>query len=425
MLTARRRQGLVAVVALLATLAGLLAPSSPATADVRDRLDAFGTARDEGTPDATPGSRLVGIASTPTGGYWVASSTGGVFTYAGAPFFGSAGNLRLASPIVGIAARPQGDGYWMVASDGGVFSYGAAGFFGSMGGRPLAQPVVGMAATPSGNGYYLVAKDGGIFTFGDAVFAGSTGARRLNAPVVGMAARPNGGYWLVASDGGVFSFGAPFFGSAGAIRLAQPVVGMGATPSGSGYWLAAADGGVFTYGDAPFLGANPTAGERVTGFAATGRDGYWLLRSPAPPPPLPAFRMVPLPANSGTGRRVVYSNPAQRVWLVGEDGTVEYTYPVSGRRGVPPAGTFSVYSKSRLAFAGRDGITMRNMVRFTRGSTLPIGFHAIPRDATGRPIQDENDLGGFRSAGCVRQADADSERLWDWAPIGTKVVVVY
>jgi lipoprotein-anchoring transpeptidase ErfK/SrfK len=27
--------------------------------------------------------------------------------------------------------------------------------------------------------------------------------------------------------------------------------------------------------------------------------------------------------------------------------------------------------------------------------------------------------------GCVRQADADSERLWDFAPVGTTVVVVY
>ena len=68
---------------------------------------------------------------------------------------------------------------------------------------------------------------------------------------------------------------------------------------------------------------------------------------------------------------------------------------------------------------------MRNMVRFARGSNLAIGFHAIPRYSNGRPLQNENELGAYRSAGCVRQADADSERLWDWAPVGTKVVVVY
>ena len=33
-----------------------------------------------------------------------------------------------------------------VASDGGVFSFGGAPFYGSMGGTPLNKPIVGMAA---------------------------------------------------------------------------------------------------------------------------------------------------------------------------------------------------------------------------------------------------------------------------------------
>ena len=44
-----------------------------------------------------------------------------------------------------MAAAPTGGGYWLVASDGGVFSFGGAPFFGSMGGIRLVQPVVGMA----------------------------------------------------------------------------------------------------------------------------------------------------------------------------------------------------------------------------------------------------------------------------------------
>ena len=52
----------------------------------------------------------------------------------------------------------------------------------------LSSPVVGMAATPDGNGYWAVASDGGIFAFGNAAFEGSTGGIHLNAPIVGMAA---------------------------------------------------------------------------------------------------------------------------------------------------------------------------------------------------------------------------------------------
>jgi SpoIID/LytB domain protein len=214
------------------------------------------------------------------GGYWIAGGDGGVFSFGNAGYFGSAGGLRLSSPIVGMAATASRNGYWLVAADGGIFNYGDAGFHGSTGNIRLARPVVGMAAAPGG-GYWTVASDGGIFSFG-APFHGSTGNLRLNKPVVGMAPTPTGnGYWLVASDGGIFAFGdARFHGSTGTIRLAQPVVAMAPTPTGDGYWLVAADGGIFAFGDARFMGS--TGGMRVnqpvTGMAPTPTgDGYWLV----------------------------------------------------------------------------------------------------------------------------------------------------
>ena len=138
----------------------------------------------------------------------------------------------------------------------------------------------------------------------------------------------------------------------------------------------------------------------------------------APPPLFPA-----LPAGAGAGRRVVYSNSEQRVWWVEENEVVVQSYAVSGRRGVPRPGTYRVFSKSPVAWAGHDGITMNHMVRFARGTRLAIGFHSIPRYANGTPLQTEAELGGYRSAGCVRQADADAAALYEWAEIGTTVVV--
>ncbi len=215
-------------------------------------------------------------------GYWLVGADGGVFSFGAAAFDGSAGNIHLAKPVVGMAATADAGGYWLVASDGGVFSYGDAAFHGSAGAIHLAKPVVGMARTPDGGGYWLVASDGGVFSYGDAVFHGSMGGKRLAEPVVGMAATPDGGgYWLVASDGGVFAFGdAGFFGSTGALRLAQPVTAMAPTPYGKGYWLVAADGGVFAFGDAPFEGSLPgmhVSGDAVTLLATRTTPGYLIV----------------------------------------------------------------------------------------------------------------------------------------------------
>ena len=223
--------------------------------------------------------------------YWLVASDGGIFSFGGAPFYGSTGALALNRPIVGMAATPDGAGYWLVASDGGIFSYGDAGFQGSTGSLVLNKPIVGMTPTPDGGGYWLVASDGGIFAFGDAGFHGSTGSMVLNKPVVGMAATADGGgYWLVASDGGIFAFGdAGFHGSTGSLVLNKPVIGMIADPNGGGYFLVASDGGIFSFGTAPFYGSlgglplkNPIVAAAATTASGTQKPsgqsdvGYWF-----------------------------------------------------------------------------------------------------------------------------------------------------
>ena len=132
-----------------------------------------------------------------------------------------------------------------------------------------------------------------------------------------------------------------------------------------------------------------------------------------------------LPNASGEGRRIVFSETAQRVWLVGADGSVERTYLVSGSKfdNLNP-GTYSVQSKSRFATAFDYSGSMEYFVRFATGYTAPIGFHTVPVDNAGRPEQTKEQLGTPTSAGCVRQWRDDAIALWTFAPIGTKVVVV-
>ncbi|HET9443805.1 MAG TPA: L,D-transpeptidase [Acidimicrobiales bacterium] len=130
----------------------------------------------------------------------------------------------------------------------------------------------------------------------------------------------------------------------------------------------------------------------------------------------------PVPEGSGSGRRVVYSNGAQRIWLVEADGSVTRTYLVSGRRNFPRPGTYSVFSRSPVSRSG--SLRLEYMVRWYQSRRLAVGFHAIPTTRSGRPIQTEAELGRFASRGCVRQSVADAAFLWDWAQIGTPVIAV-
>ncbi len=144
-----------------------------------------------------------------------------------------------------------------------------------------------------------------------------------------------------------------------------------------------------------------------------------------------------LPDDTGTGKRVVFDISAQRVWLVDPETTPETTtgetttgedevfrtYLVSGSLtdNLDP-GSYEVYSRSRWAVGISDSGVMEYFVRFTRGTNAAIGFHGIPTK-NGRPLQTQAQLGTPQSHGCIRQSLPDAKVLWDFAPVGTTVVV--
>lgn len=221
-----------------------------------------GTAPSAGasTPPArTSGTRQATTPSIKDTAYWMDASNGAVYSFGGAPNYGTMAGKPLNQPMVGMATMPTGRGYWMVASDGGIFTFGSAKFYGSMGNKPLNQPIVGMAATQTGQGYWLVAADGGIFTFGSAQFYGSAGGTHLSAPIHGMATMPKGtGYWLVSTSGALYAFGSAkthLYGSLGSQALKSPIVGMTANYTGTGYWLASSTGAVTNFGSTEYWGS--------------------------------------------------------------------------------------------------------------------------------------------------------------------------
>jgi len=113
----------------------------------------FGGARFSGSTGAMRLDRpVVAMAADPDGGgYWLVAEDGGVFSF-DAPFHGSAaGRVRATDRVVGMAAHPGG--YWLVTASGEVFAFGGAPALGGAAGTN--RPVVGMAARPQGDGYWL------------------------------------------------------------------------------------------------------------------------------------------------------------------------------------------------------------------------------------------------------------------------------
>jgi lipoprotein-anchoring transpeptidase ErfK/SrfK len=135
--------------------------------------------------------------------------------------------------------------------------------------------------------------------------------------------------------------------------------------------------------------------------------------------------VAPVPIKSGTGRRIVYANRQQRVWVINEKNEVIRTFLVSGMLGQPGKGTFRVFSKSPTSFSPEfAGVTFRFMTRFAIGRNGGnIGFHEIPI-RNNKPMQTVEELGAFKGSGCLRSSTQDAIFIYQWAKIGTKVVVV-
>jgi hypothetical protein len=214
-------------------------------------------------------SGVVSLATTPDHlGYYLASSSGGVFPYGDARWYGSVASRHLSTPTVAIAVTPSGGGYYLVTRAGNVITFGDARWYGSTAGRHT-PPIAAFAVTPDGGGYWLVSVYGNIYGFGDARFYGSPANRPIPRVVAFAPARDGRGYFVVTDKGNVFNYGdARWYGSP-AQRQVPPVVAFSQAPSGQGYWVVTDKGNIFNYGDARWYGsaAGTALAGAVTAFA--------------------------------------------------------------------------------------------------------------------------------------------------------------
>jgi len=222
-------------------------------------------------------SRVVGMATSPRGGYWLLLADGTVYAFGDAAWHGDLRGSRFTggpqppgAPVVGITASPDGRGYLVASANGNVYAFGDAVYFGSKGGKAINGQIVGISVDQKTGGYWLVTAKGSVYAL-HAPNHGWPAARTLTAPIVGIAGLPDGsGYYLVGARGSVRNFGqAHFYGSAARLRLGAPIVGMALNRTSNGYWLAGADGGIFRYGGAASHGSSAARrAEPITAFSA-------------------------------------------------------------------------------------------------------------------------------------------------------------
>jgi peptidoglycan hydrolase-like protein with peptidoglycan-binding domain len=133
----------------------------------------------------------------------------------------------------------------------------------------------------------------------------------------------------------------------------------------------------------------------------------------------------PLPADSGSGRRVVYDRAGQRVWAVDANERIIRSWLVSGSKySNEQPGVHTVYSRSEKSTAWNGKAWLPQMIRYQKTEIGHIGFHAIPLHvADNSPYQTTAELGTRLSGGCQRQHNLDAAFMWEFAQIGTTVVV--
>jgi hypothetical protein len=128
-----------------------------------------------------------------------------------------------------------------------------------------------------------------------------------------------------------------------------------------------------------------------------------------------------LPPDSGQGTRVVYSLQEQRVWLVrpGEDGSgdeIVDTYPVYRSSVDPEPGSYAVSSRTGET-TGSDGVPIQHVVVFAAPGDVVFGFSTAVDGSLPDPEAEER-------TGGIRQPTAAGEAMWQFAAIGTAVIVV-
>lgn len=138
----------------------------------------------------------------------------------------------------------------------------------------------------------------------------------------------------------------------------------------------------------------------------------------------------PVPAETGTGKRIVMSQKQNWIWLVRSDGSISWQGGLIDNPYKVTPGVHYTGSK-----CGRPAKILHNrsydekliLDYFTRFVACGVGFHRVPTyPGTDTQIHPDWMLGtnAMTSSGCVRVTRETAKRIWYFTSSSTKVVVV-
>jgi lipoprotein-anchoring transpeptidase ErfK/SrfK len=126
-------------------------------------------------------------------------------------------------------------------------------------------------------------------------------------------------------------------------------------------------------------------------------------------------------ADTGGSKMIVIDKSSQAVGVYDATGALIDAFLCATAVSIPPVGTFKVLSKKAASQSLYDPSRFYHFTVFMKSQKgNNVGFHSIPVNPDGSLV---GGLGAPISHGCVRLEASKAKFIYDWAPIGTKVVV--
>ncbi|MEU1080458.1 hypothetical protein ABZ368_09445 [Streptomyces sp. NPDC005908] len=152
--------------------------------------------------------------------------------------------------------------------------------------------------------------------------------------------------------------------------------------------------------------------------AATSPPSASATADPKPSASVPQKeKPAAVPADSGTGRRIVYSLGQKRVWLVDASDAARHSFTVWPGTVAPDPGTYSIGTRNE-ATTGSDGVPVEHIMYFAQKSGVFVAFSNAVDGSSPPPA------GPGAKTGGIRVAKQDGKALWTFGTPGTTVRVV-